>query len=87
MELASKLTGTRPMLDRSQIDEFAGKYGYFSSAKAQRELGYTFLSARDTLRRTIAWLIDRGFVKETRLKALRPHPSLRGAYEDGRHAA
>jgi len=29
----------------------------------------------------------RGFVKEARLKAIRPHPSLRGAYEDGRHAA
>jgi dihydroflavonol-4-reductase len=87
MELASKVTGTRPMLDRTQIDEFAGKYGYFSSDKAKRELGYTFLSARDTLRRTIAWLLDRGFVKETRLAALHPHPSLRGAYEDGRHAA
>jgi dihydroflavonol-4-reductase len=87
MELASKVTGNRPMLDRSQIDEFAGKYGFFSSDKAKRELGYGFLSARDTLRRTVAWLLDRGFVKEARLKALRPHASLRGAYEDGRHAA
>jgi len=87
MELASKVTGSRPMLDRTQIDEFAGKYGYFSSSKAKRELGYTFLSARDTLRRTIAWLFDRGFVKEARMKTLRPHASLRGAYEDGRHAA
>ena len=87
MELASRFTGTRPMLDRSQIDEFAGKYGFFSSEKAKRELGYTYLSARDTLRRTVAWLIDRGFVPEKRLKALRPHPSLRGAYEDRRDAA
>jgi dihydroflavonol-4-reductase len=87
MELASQVTGTRPMLDRTQIDEFAGKYAYFSCNKAKRELGYTFLSARDTLRRTIAWLLGRGFVKEARLKAIRPHPSLRGAYEDGRHAA
>jgi dihydroflavonol-4-reductase len=54
MELASKVTGTRPMLDRSQVDEFAGKYGYFDSTKAQRELGYTFLSARETVSRTIA---------------------------------
>jgi dihydroflavonol-4-reductase len=87
MELASKVTGKRPMLDRTQIDEFAGKYGFFSSAKAERELGYTHLSARDTLRRTIAWLLDRGFVSEARRQALRPHPSLRGAYEGGRHAA
>ncbi|MEW6270759.1 MAG: NAD-dependent epimerase/dehydratase family protein [Thermodesulfobacteriota bacterium] len=80
MELASKVTGTRPMLDRSQVDEFGGKYAYFDSSKAQRELGYTWLSARDTLRRTIAWLIDRGFVTEQRRQALHPDPSLRGAY-------
>ena len=80
MELASKLTGARPMLDRSQVDEFAGKYAYFSSAKAERELGYTYLGARDTVRRTIAWAIDRGFVSERRQRALQPHPSLRNAY-------
>ena len=80
MEVASKLTGARPMLDRSQVDEFAGKYGYFDSSKAERELGYTHLSARDTVRRTIAWLIDRGFVTERRQRALQPHPSLRNAY-------
>jgi dihydroflavonol-4-reductase len=80
MELASKLTGSRPMLDRSQVDEFGGKYGYHSSAKAQRELGYTWLSARETIRRTIAWIIDRGFVADKRRAALRLHPELKGAY-------
>jgi len=80
MELAARVTGSRPQLDRSQVDEFAGKYGYFDSSKAKRELGYTFLSARDTVRRTIAWLIDRGFVTERRQRALQPHPSLRNAY-------
>ena len=38
-EFAAQLTGKRPMIDRSQVDKFAGKYGYFSSVKAQRELG------------------------------------------------
>jgi dihydroflavonol-4-reductase len=80
LELVSKVTGTRPLIDRSQVDEFAGKYAYFDSSKAQRELGYGWLSARDTLRRTVAWLIDRGFVVERRRQALQPHPSLRGAY-------
>jgi hypothetical protein len=67
------------MIDRSQVDEFAGRYGYFDSSKAQRELGYTYLSARETVSRTIAWLIARGFVPEKRQKALTPHPSLRAA--------
>jgi dihydroflavonol-4-reductase len=66
MELAAKLTGSRPMIDRSQVDEFAGKYAYFSSAKAQRELGYTYLPARETIQRTIAWLVEHGFVNERR---------------------
>jgi len=66
MELAAQVTGMRPMLDRSQVDEFAGKYAYFSSAKAQRELGYTYLPARETVRRTITWLVEHGFVNERR---------------------
>src|SRR5207244_13576696 len=79
LELASKVTGTRPMIDRSQVDEFAGKYGYFDSSKAERELGYTYLSAHETVSRTIAWLVARGFVAERRQRALRLHPSLQSA--------
>jgi dihydroflavonol-4-reductase len=66
MEFASQLTGRRPMIDRSQVDEFAGSYAYFSSAKAQRDLGYTYLPARETLQRTITWLVEHGFVNERR---------------------
>jgi dihydroflavonol-4-reductase len=79
LEMVSKVTRKRPMIDRSQVDEFAGRYGYFDSGKAERELGYTYLSARDTVSRTIAWLIARSFVPEKRQKALTPHPSLRAA--------
>jgi nucleoside-diphosphate-sugar epimerase len=80
MELGTRVTGRRPLLDRSQVDEFAGKFSYFDSGKAARELGYTYLPARDVLRRTVAWLIDRGFVTEKRQRVLHPHPSLKGAY-------
>jgi dihydroflavonol-4-reductase len=66
MEFGAQVTGMRPMLDRSQVDEFAGKYAYFSSAKAQRELGYTYLPARETVQRTITWLLEHGFVNERR---------------------
>jgi dihydroflavonol-4-reductase len=66
MELGSRVTGKRPMLDRSQVDEFAGKYAYHSSEKAKRELGYTHLSGRETVQRTIAWLVQHGFVNEQR---------------------
>jgi len=76
MELVSGLTGRRPMIDRSQVDEFGGKWAYFDCAKAKRELGYTHLSARETIRRTLAWIIERGFVPERRRRALQLHPSL-----------
>jgi dihydroflavonol-4-reductase len=79
-ELASKVTGRRPMIDRSQVDEFAGKYGYFDNSKAERELGYTYRDARETLRRTVAWLVDKGFVSEKRRAALTLHPSVQHAY-------
>jgi dihydroflavonol-4-reductase len=80
MELGARVTGGKPQLDRTQVDEFAGKYGYFDSSKAKRELGYTWLSARDTLRRTVAWLVDKGFVTEKRRRALALHPSIQNAY-------
>jgi dihydroflavonol-4-reductase len=80
MEAVGWATGWRPLLDRSQVDEFAGVYGFVDPGKAERELGFTWRNARDTVRRTVAWAIDRGFVAEARQRALQPHPSLRGAY-------
>jgi dihydroflavonol-4-reductase len=80
LEAVSWITGWRPAIDRNQVDEFAGLYGYMDPGKAERELGFTWRSARDTVRRTVAWAIDRGFVPEGRKNALQPHPSLTGAY-------
>src|SRR5947207_5153039 len=76
LELVSRLTGSRPMIDRSQVDEFAGKYAYFNCSKAERELGYTYRSARETVRRTVAWIVERGLVTERRRRALQLHPSV-----------
>jgi dihydroflavonol-4-reductase len=76
LELTGKLTGTRPMIDRSQVDEFAGKYAYFSNAKAERELGYTWLPARDVVARTIAWIVERGMVTDARRAGLQLHPAV-----------
>jgi dihydroflavonol-4-reductase len=79
MELVSKATGRRPMLDRSQVDEFGGKYAYIDSSKAKRTLGYQARGARETIARTVAWAIDHGFVPEKRAAALTLAPELRGA--------
>ena len=44
------------MLDRSQVDEFAGKFGYFDNSKAKRELGWQPIwpSWRDGFRRGLS---------------------------------
>jgi len=80
MELAGRLGGSRPILDRAQVDEFAGVYGYLSAAKAERDLGWTYRPARDAVRRTVAWLLDHGFVDEKRRAALSPDAGLAGVY-------
>lgn len=38
------------------------KKEYFSSAKAMRELGYTFAPAREALRKAVTWYRDHGYV-------------------------
>jgi dihydroflavonol-4-reductase len=63
LELGGKLTGTRPMIDRAQVDEFGGTWAYYDSSKAERELGYTWRDARETVRRTVEWAYERGFAR------------------------
>jgi hypothetical protein len=80
LEAVGWVTGWRPLIDRKQVDEFAGVYGYLDPGKAERELGFTWRNAREAVRRTVAWALDHGFVAEARQRALQPDPSLRGAY-------
>jgi len=40
----------------------SSKKEYFSSAKAMRELGYTFIPAREALRKAVAWYRVNGYV-------------------------
>ncbi len=40
----------------------SSKKEYFSSAKAMRDLGYTFIPAREALRKAVEWYRDNGYV-------------------------
>jgi dihydroflavonol-4-reductase len=71
LELGGKLTGTRPMIDRAQVDEFGGTWAYYDSSKAERELGYTWRDARETVRRTVEWAYSRRFAAPRRTSAQR----------------
>jgi nucleoside-diphosphate-sugar epimerase len=69
----ARLFGRRPFVDSGQIAEFGGFYQNMPSRKARAELGFDPRSARETIARTVAWLIDRGFVPEKRLARLKLH--------------
>jgi farnesol dehydrogenase len=55
LQLYTKLTGNPPLLTPPWIRKYYYDWS-MSSEKAQRELGYTFISLEDGLKRTIDWL-------------------------------
>ncbi len=55
-----------PPLPYRLVRTMVGRYAYFSSAKAVRELGYTWRSHRDALRRAVEWLLAKSFVHAAR---------------------
>lgn len=61
MELMARFTGKEPMLIRDTL-RMARKLMYFSSAKAQRELGYHTRPAIEGLRDAVAWFREAGYL-------------------------
>jgi nucleoside-diphosphate-sugar epimerase len=51
----AELTGAEPLLTHEVVGVFREHWAY-TSAKAQRDLGYRTTSLRDGLRRTLDWL-------------------------------
>jgi dihydroflavonol-4-reductase len=60
-ERIARLTGKEPRLTRDHL-RMARKMMYFSSAKAQAELGYTYRPARDAVRDALAWFDAHGYL-------------------------
>jgi dihydroflavonol-4-reductase len=60
-EQVARVTGKEPRLTRDHL-RMARKVMYFSSAKAQADLGYTYRPARDAVRDAIAWFAAHGYL-------------------------
>lgn len=60
-ELAARITGKEPFLTRDSL-KMASHRMYFSSAKAERELGYGARPYVEALRDAIAWFGARGYL-------------------------
>lgn len=63
--LWAELTGHPPQITHREVGVFREHWAY-SSAKAERELGYAPTPLLEGLRRTLHWLRDRGLVAEQR---------------------
>ena len=60
-ELAARITGREPFLTRDSL-KMASHHMYFSSAKAERELGYLARPYVEALRDSIAWFRAQGYL-------------------------
>jgi dihydroflavonol-4-reductase len=61
MEFFAHFTGKEPMLIRDTL-RMAKKHMFFSSAKAERELGYRFRPANEGLADAVAWFREAGYL-------------------------
>jgi dihydroflavonol-4-reductase len=61
-ELIGRLTGKEPFLTKDALT-MASHHMYFSSAKAERELGYAARPYREGLRDALDWFRAQGYVR------------------------
>jgi len=71
LEASARLTGKEPPLTYRLARDFVDRYAWVSSAKAERELGYTHRPARSTLLRSVKWYVQRGYLEPHLLRRLR----------------
>ncbi len=62
VELKAKLLGGTPLFTRAKAHKLIDYYGYFSSAKAQNELGYRYRPLDEILPRCREWYKARGWL-------------------------
>ena len=62
MEFIARFTGKEPMLIRDTL-RMAKKRMFFSSSKAERELGYKFRPATEGLADAVAWFREAGYLR------------------------
>jgi dihydroflavonol-4-reductase len=61
-EVVARFTGTPPQLTYKFARDYVGSYVWVSSAKAERELGFSARPLRSTLVRAIRFFLENGFV-------------------------
>ena len=62
LELQAWWTNRPPIITHAAVRNFASAYVWFSSEKAETELGYTHRPAREALARGVRWFLENGYV-------------------------
>jgi len=70
LEARARFRGTRPMATARMVRDQLCRYMWVSSAKAERELGYTHRCALETLARGVRWYKEQGYVQAAVLQSL-----------------
>lgn len=70
-ELRAKLGGPEPPVTYRAARDYAGAYAWVSSARAEKELGYTHRSARKAVARSIQWLLEKKFLHADAARRIR----------------
>lgn len=63
-DLYARYSGEPPLLTKKLVGSYFERYVFVSSAKAQRELGYSSRPARESLISACRWFLDNGFVSK-----------------------
>lgn len=71
MELAARFTGADPTITRRLARDYAFRFAWITSEKAEKELGYEHRSAKKALERSVAWFLEHGYVPEATSRRLR----------------
>jgi dihydroflavonol-4-reductase len=64
VELGAKWSGKQPILTRKLVRDYAHRYVWVSSERAEQQLDYEHRPARETLARSVRWLLENGYVPD-----------------------
>lgn len=78
-ETVARIFGLPPVGTWRYARDFVGRYMYYGSEKAERELGYRARPAREALARSVAWYVAAGAVSGRRRARLRVDPAVSAA--------
>jgi dihydroflavonol-4-reductase len=71
IELGAKWSGRQPILTRRLVRDYAHRYVWVTSERAKQELDYEHRPARETLARSVRWLLENGRVPNVAAERVR----------------